>query len=513
MDTKEVLGAIVSAVNSTCERQHVDIVTYPVPGDGPESIHSFNPLVPSERPAGRPTPSDLPAPPANKCRRGRSVRRLRTLSLPALGVAAGLLAFFLSLTTSRAQVLESTLMEVWSAAMTVGVEVSSSRDLGVDFAHRGYEPERDARPLGGISEGNFQLNGMDYRVSRLAYWTRSASPISPYHQQLNIHTDRALPTGAVFELDGTRFPVTAESRQYSPTAGRHGWDNPGLNWSDGDEVPVRLLVPVITAEVVETLGFHNGSSPFRVRVRFSKKLLNTAGEVFQAFAAKTAGGKVIDARRVGGVETEGEDWDIYVQPDGSSDVTIGLYTGGPCHLATQLCSKDMVKVGKWLQETRSGTWVQTWTDTTIPLLTQGVKATVVEAPHRHDGSRMFNVRVGFDAELFNSYLQVMRAFEETAGGTVVRARPVVRRDGTQDGTRWNITVRPHGSGDVTLDLKTGGPCWNVGQPCSKDRKWVTDARDFPLTISARRSETTVARAPARSFPSWILRAGSSWQTR
>ena len=109
-----------------------------------------------------------------------------------------------------------------------------------------------------------------------------------------------------------------------------------------------------------------------------------------------------------------------------------------------------------MREVRSGTWVQAWTDTTIPLLAQGVTATLVEAPNRHDGSNMFNVRVRFDAELFNSYLKVMRAFEGTTGGTVVRTRPVVRRDGTQDGTLWNITVRPDGSGNVTLALKTGG---------------------------------------------------------
>ena len=119
-------------------------------------------------------------------------------------------------------------------------------------------------------------------------------------------------------------------------------------------------------------------------------------------------------------------------------------------MAGQLCSKDVLRIGKWLHEMRSGTWIQTWTDTTIPLLAQGVTATVVDAPDLHDGSGIFDVRVRFDAELFNSYLKVMRAFEGTTGGTVVRTRPAVRRDGTQDGTLWDITVQPDGSGDVTL---------------------------------------------------------------
>ena len=506
MDKKEVLGAVVSAGDSTSSMYRVDIVTHPVPGDGPEPIHSINPPAPSERPAGRPTPSDLPATPAVKDRRDRPVRRPRTLSLPALGVAVGLLALFLSFATPRAQVEGQTLVEVWSTTMTAGVEVSSSSELDVAFVTHGYNPERDAQPLGDIAEGSFELNGVQYAVSRLAYWTRSGSAVSPYHQQLNIHAGNELPTGTVFEVDGARFAVTADSRYYSTTPGKHGWDNPGLSWSDGEEVKVRLLVPVMTAKVVDTLGFHNGSSTFRVRVRFSKRLLNNAGEVLQAFAAKTAGAMITDARRVGDAAGEGEDWDIYVRPDGSGNVTIGLHTGGPCHLAGQLCSKDMLRVGEWLREVRSGAWIQAWTDTTIPLLTQGVTATVVEAPSRHDGSNTFNVRVRFDAELFNSYLKVMRAFEGTTGGTVVRTRPVVRRDGTQDGTLWNITVLPDGIDDVTLALKTGGPCWNVGQPCSKDWKWITEARDFPLAISAHRGETTGVQASTHSSPSRTLRA-------
>ena len=506
MDKKEVVGAVVGAAKSTFTWHRVDIVTHPVPGDGPKPIHSFNPLVPSERSAGRPTPSNLPATPANTDRRDRSVRRLRTLSLPALGVAAGLLAVLFSLTNSRADVKKPTLVEIWSATMTVGVDVSSPGDLDIAFADHGYDPVRETQPLGRISERNFNLNGVDYAISRLAYWIRSGGATAPYHQQLNIHMGNELPTGTVFELDGARFSVTPESRYFGTMPGRHEWDNPGLNWSNGDEVTVRVLVPVINAEVVDAIGFHDGSSAFRVRVRFSKELLNNAWEVAQAFEAKTVGGTVTEARRVAEAGTEGEDWDIYVQPDGSGDVTIGLRTGQECHLPVQLCSKDILRIGKWRQEVRGGTWIQEWTETTIPLLTQGVTATVVDAPHRHDGSGIFDVRVRFDAELFNSYLQVMRAFEGTTGGTVVRTRPAVRRDGTQDGTLWDITVRPDGSSDVTLTLKTGGPCQAMGQPCSKDWKWITDARGFPLTISAGQGGTNGIRASARSSPSWTPRA-------
>lgn len=507
MDRKEVKGAVAGAVNSASTRHRGEIVTHQVPSDGPQAIHLFNPLAPGERPAGRPTPSDLPATPAKRDRRGRPVRRLRTPSLPALGVAVGLVAVFLTLVSTAAQAQGPALVEVWSETMRVGVEVSSPAALDIAFTNHGYDPESGDQPLGGISSGNFNLNGVEYAISRLAYWTRSGSAMSPRHQQLNIHTGNELPTGAVFELDGARFPITSESRYYSPTPGRHEWDHPGLNWRDGAEVKVRLLVPVITAEVIDARAFHDGSSTFRVRVRFSKELVNDAWEVVQAFAAKTTGGKVTDAGRVGSAGMGGEDWDIYVKPDGNGDVIIRLHTGGQCHLPGQLCSKDAQRVGKWLQEVRSGAWVQAWTDTTIPLLTRGVTATVVEAPSQHDGWSLFDVRIKFDDELFNSYLKVMRAFGGTTGGTVVRTRPVVRRDGTQDGTLWNVTVKPDGRGDVVLALKTGGPCQDMGQPCSKDWKWITNASDFPLTVSARRGEPAGVWATSYS-PSWSLRAGT-----
>ena len=215
--------------------------------------------------------------------------------------------------------------------------------------------------------------------------------------------------------------------------------------------------------------------------------------------------------RADGAEPGGEEWDIYIKPDGGGDVTLGLATGGQCDLPGQLCSKDALRVGNWLHEVRSGSWMETWADKTIPFLTDGVTAAVVDSPDWHDGSNPFDVRVRFDEELHNSYLRIMRAFEGTTGGTVVRTRPVLRRDGTHDGTLWDITVQPDGAGDVTLALKTGGPCREPTQPCSKDWKWITAAQEFPLTISARQAvagrNTVGRRASFRPSLSWTLRAG------
>ena len=511
MNRNEIARAVVDGADGPTSAFHdVGLIEHQVPDDGLSTDHSFHPPGRRGRPSGRSNPSYPPAAPAFGDRQDRPLRRLRTLSLPASGVVAGLLAVFLALPAQRAYAQNPSWVEVWSATMTVGTEASSRSDPDVTFASYGYDPDRGARALGGLTDDRFRLNGMDYVVSRLAYWTRSGSTLSPAHQQLSIYTDNELPTGAVFDLGGTRLTVTNDSRYYSATPGRHEWGDPGLSWSDGDDVAVRLLVPVITAEVAEAPAFHNGSSVFRVRARFSKALQNSAEEVARAFAAETTGGAVTEARRVrrgGGAASEGEAWDIYVEPDGYGAVTLGLPTGGHCHLPTQLCSKDELRVGSWVHEVRGGAWIEAWTDRTVPFLTDGVTATVVDLPDSHDGASLFDVRVRFSAALRNSYLRVMRAFGGTTGGTVVKTRPVERWDGTRDGTLWDITVQPDGTGDVTLALKTGGPCREAGQPCSKDWKWITAARDFPLTISAHRNDTFAQRTSARASRPWTMRAG------
>ena len=507
-------AAVGGAEGSTSAAHNVGLNKHRIPDDGLSTDHSSHPPFRSGRSAGRFNPSDLPATPVSGGRQNRPVRRLRTLSLPASGAAAGLLAVFLAMPVLWAQAQDPSWVEVWSATVTVGVKASSRENPDMTFTTYGYDAARSARASGSINNDGFRLNGMDYAISRLAYWTRSSSSISPAHQQLSIVAGNELPTGSVFDLDGRRFTVTSHSRYYSATPGRHEWDNPGLNWSDGDEVAVRLLVPTLTANAVGGSAFHDGSSLFRVRVRFGKLLQNNAEEVARAFAAETTGGTITEARcvwRADGMESEGEEWDIYVKPDGDGDVTLGLATGGQCDLPGQICSKDALRVGNWLHEVRSGSWIKAWANRTIPFLTNGVTATVTDSPDSHDGSSPFDVRVRFNAELHNSYLRIMRAFEGTTGGTVVRTRPVPRRDGTHDGALWDITVQPDGAGDVTLALRTGGPCQEVDQPCSKDWKWITAAHDFPLTISGHRDATdrvaSGQRAPARPSPSWAIRAG------
>ena len=212
------------------------------------------------------------------------------LSLPALGRRGPV--FWRSSSPApapRAHAQEPALVEVWFATMTAGTIASSPHGPRRHVHNPWIRPRQGGRrALGRLSADRFELNGMDYVVSHLAYWTRSGSAVSPAHQQLSIFAGNELPTGAVFDLGGTRFPVTNDSRYYSATPGAAmSADHPGLSWSDGDEVTVRLLVPVMTAEVIEAPAFHDGSSVFRGGgVRFSGTLKSSAEEVARCLRSR-----------------------------------------------------------------------------------------------------------------------------------------------------------------------------------------------------------------------------------
>ena len=114
MNRNEAAKAVVdsAAAGSTTAFPDVGVVKRRVTGDSLSTDHSIDPPVWSGRSRGRFNPSNLPTAPAHGDRRDRPVRRLRTLSLPALGVAAGLPAVFLALPAPRAHAQAPALVEV-----------------------------------------------------------------------------------------------------------------------------------------------------------------------------------------------------------------------------------------------------------------------------------------------------------------------------------------------------------------------------------------------------------------
>ena len=121
-------AAVGGAEGSTFAVHNVGLIKRWVFDDGLSTNHSSHPPVRSGRSAGRFNPSDLPAAPVSGGRQNRPGRRLRTLSLPALGVAAGLLAVFLTMPTLWAHAQTYTLTDD-DVGKKVKVKVSFTDEL------------------------------------------------------------------------------------------------------------------------------------------------------------------------------------------------------------------------------------------------------------------------------------------------------------------------------------------------------------------------------------------------
>ena len=126
-------AAVGGAEGSTFAVHNVGLIKRWVFDDGLSTNHSSHPPARSGRSASRFNPSDLPAAPVSGGRQNRPVRRLRTLSLPALGVAAGLLAVFLTMPTLWAHAQTYTLTDD-DVGKKVKVKVSFTDELsGVEM--------------------------------------------------------------------------------------------------------------------------------------------------------------------------------------------------------------------------------------------------------------------------------------------------------------------------------------------------------------------------------------------
>ena len=118
-----------------------------------------------------------------------------------------------------------------------------------------------------------------------------------------------------------------------------------------------------------------------------------------------------------------------------------------------------------------------------PLLTAGVH----DAPDSHDGTTAFTFELRFSEELSLGFSYVTlrdHAFTVT-GGTVTGARRLERpENGVDKNIRWEITVKPDTSGEVTVTLPATVSCDDEGAICTQDGRMFS----APLELTVTRSE-------------------------
>ena len=121
-------------------------------------------------------------------------------------------------------------------------------------------------------------------------------------------------------------------------------------------------------------------------------------------------------------------------------------------------------------------------------------AIATDAPESHDGSTSFTFELRF-SEAPNRHLsrRVLEYYTfEVTGGVVERAR----RLETNKNLRWQITIRPDGSGDVTVVLPAETSCVFADAICTSEGRMLSQG--FEIVIPA---SSTQQNAPAAGEPS------------
>ena len=212
----------------------------------------------------------------------------------------------------------------------------------------------------------------------------------------------------------------------------------------------------LTAAIHDAPESHDGEKKFTFQLRFSEDLKEDFSyKTLRDHAFSVKKGTVVGARRLAGdSDTRNIKWEISVTPDSNADVTVELPITTDCEAQGAICTADGTVLSSPLKFTVKG-----------PPLT----ASFESVPTSHNGSDSFRIRIALSEEPKSGFsYTTMRdhAFTVT-GGSVTGARRLV----TGSNIRWEVTVEPDSSGDVTITLPATTDCDAQGAICADgDRK-------------------------------------------
>ena len=217
-------------------------------------------------------------------------------------------------------------------------------------------------------------------------------------------------------------------------------------------VAVASAPTTLTAATHDAPGSHNGQEKFTFELRFSEELgTGFSYKTLRDHAFTVTRGEVVGARRLDSdSDTPNIRWEISVTPDSTADVTVELPVTTDCEAQGAVCTDDGTVLSSPLKFTVKGP----------PPLT----ASFESVPTSHNGSDSFRIRIAFsEAPKSGFSYTTMRDHAFTVeGGTVTGARRLV----SGSNIRWEVTVEPDSSGDVTITLPATTDCDAQGAICA-----------------------------------------------
>ena len=101
----------------------------------------------------------------------------------------------------------------------------------------------------------------------------------------------------------------------------------------------------------------------------------------------------------------------------------------------------------------------------------------VAAPATHDGSSEFTFEIEFSEEFGLGYATLKNHAFNVTGGSVERAQ----RTDKPSNIPWRITVKPHGAGDVTIELPATTDCGATGAICTQGGRKLSNSLSFTVS--------------------------------
>ena len=101
----------------------------------------------------------------------------------------------------------------------------------------------------------------------------------------------------------------------------------------------------------------------------------------------------------------------------------------------------------------------------------------VAAPASHDGSSEFTFEIEFSEEFGVSYVTLKSHAFNVTGGSVEKAQ----RTDKPSNIPWLITVKPQGTGDVTIELPATTDCGATGAICTGDGRKLSNSLNFTVS--------------------------------
>ena len=225
-------------------------------------------------------------------------------------------------------------------------------------------------------------------------------------------------------------------------------------------VAVASAPTTLTAATHDAPGSHNGQEKFTFELRFSEELgTGFSYKTLRDHAFTVTRGEVVGARRLDSdSDTPNIRWEISVTTDSTADVTVELPVTTDCEAQGAICTEDGTMLSSPLKFTVMG-----------PPMT----ASFESVPTSHNGSGNFKFRIAFSEELKTGFsyktLRDDHVFT-VAGGEVVGARRLV----SGSNIRWEISVSPDSTGDVTITLPATTDCDAQGAICADGDKKLSN---------------------------------------